>query len=124
MSGVDAVRSTSAARPIERLRLYPTRHQTARLQFMLDVTRDLYNALLQQRRDAYRLRGVGLRSKAQYAEMTALRAEDARGKAVYRECEDAVLHRLELAFAAFFRRVAAGQTPGFPGSSRPHAGDS
>jgi len=37
---------------IERLRLYPTRRQTARLQFMLDVTRELYNALLQQRRDA------------------------------------------------------------------------
>ena len=99
---------------IERLRLYPTRHQTARLQFLLDVTRELYNALLQQRRDAYRLRGIGLRSKAQYAEMTALRAEDARVRAVYRESEDAVLHRLELAFAAFFRRVAAGQTPGFP----------
>ena len=27
---------------------------------------------------------------------------------------DAVLHRLELAFRAFFRRVKAGQTPGAP----------
>ncbi|HKU82359.1 MAG TPA: helix-turn-helix domain-containing protein [Candidatus Tumulicola sp.] len=103
---------------------YPTRHQTARLQCMLDVTRELYNALLQQRRDAYRLRGIGLRSKEQYAEMTALRAEDARVQAVYRESEDAVLHRLDLAFAAFFRRVAAGQTSGFPDSSRRHAGRS
>ena len=99
---------------IERLRLYPTRRQAARLAFALDVTRQLYNALLQQRRDAYRLRGSGLRSKEQYAELTALRAEDARVQAVYRECEDAVLHRLELAFAAFFRRVRSGETPGFP----------
>ena len=41
-----------AMKRVERLRLYPSRHQTARLQFMLDVTRELYNALLQQRRDA------------------------------------------------------------------------
>jgi hypothetical protein len=40
---------------------------------MLDVTRELYNALLQQRRDAYRLRGVSVGSKEQYAEITALR---------------------------------------------------
>ena len=99
---------------IERLRLYPTRPQAARLAFALDVTRQLYNALLQQRRDAYRLRGVGLRSKEQYVELTSLRREDARVRAVYRECEDAVLHRLELAFAAFFRRVRSGETPGFP----------
>ena len=32
----------------------------------------------------------------------------------YRECQDAVLHRLELAYAAFFRRVKAGETPGAP----------
>jgi putative transposase len=33
---------------------------------------------------------------------------------VYRECEDAVLHRLDLAMAAFFRRLRNGETPGYP----------
>jgi putative transposase len=99
---------------IERIRLYPTTRQAAALAVMLDVTRELYNALLQQRRDAYRLRKVKITAKMQYAEITALRAEDGRLRAVYREAEDAVLHRLELAMRAFFRRCKRGDTPGFP----------
>ncbi len=63
---------------IERIRLYPTTSQAAALAAMLDVTRDLYNALLQQRRDAYRLRKITVTAKMQYAEITALRAEDGR----------------------------------------------
>ena len=85
---------------------------------MLDVTRELYNALLQERREAYRARNIRITGKQQYAELTALRKPshciDARLAAVYRECEDAVLHRLDLAFAAFFRRIARGEAPGYP----------
>jgi len=99
---------------IERIRLYPTTRQVAELAVMLDVTRDLYNALLQQRRDAYRLRKIKVTAKMRYAEITALRAEDARLRAVYREAEDAVLHRLDLAMTAFFRRCKRGETAGFP----------
>jgi putative transposase len=33
---------------------------------------------------------------------------------VYRESLDAVLHRLDLSFMAFFRRLRAGEKPGFP----------
>jgi putative transposase len=99
---------------IERIRLYPTARQAAALAVVLDVRRELYNALLQQRRDAYRLRRVTVTAKMQYAEMTALRAEDARGRAVYRESQDAVLHRLDLAMAAFFRRCKRGEKAGHP----------
>jgi transposase len=99
---------------IERIRLYPTTRQAAALAVMLDVTRDLYNALLQQRRDAYRLRRVTVTARMQYAEITALRAEDGRLRAVYREAEDAVLHRLDLAMTAFFRRCKRGETADYP----------
>jgi putative transposase len=98
----------------ERIRLYPSTRQEQALRFMLDVTRELYNALLQERRDAYRLRGITVTSKVQYAELTALRADDRRVRSVYRECEDAVLHRLDLAMSAFFGRCKRGETPGFP----------
>ena len=84
---------------------------------MLDVTRQLYNAALQERRDAYRLRKVSLSAKHQYKQLTEMRKIDrldGRINAVYRECEDAVLHRLDLAFEAFFRRFKAGETPGYP----------
>jgi putative transposase len=81
---------------------------------MLDVTRQLYNALLEQRRYTWTARRIALSTKAQYAEITALRHADQRVAAVYRECEDAVLHRLDLAFCAFFRRCKSGEKAGFP----------
>jgi len=99
---------------MHRVRLYPTAKQEEQLRFMLDVTRQLYNALLDQRRYAWTARHIRVTTKQQYAEITSLRAEDARLEAVYRECLDAVLHRLDLAFAAFFRRCTHGETPGYP----------
>jgi putative transposase len=99
---------------MHRVRLYPTVAQQERLAFMLDVTRQTYNALLDERRYAWTARRIVVSKKEQYAEMTALRAEDARFASVYRECQDAVLHRLHLAYAAFFRRVKRGETPGYP----------
>jgi putative transposase len=99
---------------LHRVRLYPTATQVARLRFALDVTRQLYNALLDQRRYLWVSRRHRVSGKSQYAELTALRAEQARIAAVYRELQDAVLHRLDLAFAAFFRRCRSGEAPGYP----------
>ena len=96
------------------VRLYPTTRQEERLRFMLDVTRQLYNALLDERRYAWTARRIVVTTSQQYKEITELRAEDQRIRAVYRECQDAVLHRLDLAFAAFFRRIRSGETPGYP----------
>jgi putative transposase len=53
-------------------------------------------------------------SKTQYRQITELRCAESRFALVYRECEDAVLRRLDLAFAAFFRRLKRGETPGYP----------
>jgi Helix-turn-helix domain len=61
---------------MHRVRLYPTAAQEVRLRFMLDVTRQTYNALLDERRYARRARGINITSKMQSAEITALRAED------------------------------------------------
>jgi len=99
---------------MHRVRLYPTARQEGRLRFMLDVTRQTYNALLEQRRYLWTARRITITNHEQYAEITALRAEDQRFAAVYRECVDAVLHRLDLAYSAFFRRCKKGETPGFP----------
>lgn len=99
---------------LHKVRLYPTSAQERALVTMLHVTRELYNALLQQRRDAWAMRRLRLPARAQYAQITELREADPRFAAVYRECEDAVLRRLDLAFAAFFRRVARHETPGYP----------
>ena len=43
-----------------KFRLYPTRKQRERLQWTLDRARELYNAALQERRDAYRMVGKSI----------------------------------------------------------------
>src|SRR5665213_2317692 len=78
---------------LHKVRLYPTCAQERGLIEMLRVTRELYNAMLQQRRDSWTSRRVSYTSKQQYAEITELRACDPRFAGVYRECEDATLHR-------------------------------
>jgi putative transposase len=100
-----ATRFDGQLRWLHKVRLYPTRAQERTLYAMLRVTRELYNAMLQQRRDSWTSRRVAYTSRQQYAEITELRAAEPRFAAVYRECEDATLRRLDLAFAAFFRRV-------------------
>jgi len=109
-----ASRFDGQLRWLHKVRLYPTRAQEHALIEMLRVTRELYNALLQQRRDSWTTRRVSYTSKQQYTEITELRACEPRFTAVYRECEDAALRRLDLAFAAFFRRLKSGQAPGYP----------
>jgi putative transposase len=99
---------------LHKVRLYPTCAQERALIEMLRVTRELYNALLQQRRDAWTTRRTSVSSKQQYAEITDLRAVEPRFANVYRECEDATLRRLDLAMAAFFRRIKSGETAGYP----------
>jgi putative transposase len=99
---------------LHKVRLYPTCAQECQLIEMLRVTRELYNAMLQQRRDSWATRRRPYTSRQQYTEITELRASEPRFAAVYRECEDATLHRLDLAFAAFFRRVKSGEDPGYP----------
>jgi putative transposase len=109
-----ASRFDGQLRWLHKVRLYPTCAQERALVTMLSVTRELYNALLQQRRDAWTTRRFSVPSRAQYAQITELREAEPRFAGIYRECQDAVLHRLDLAFAAFFRRLKRGETPGYP----------
>jgi len=99
---------------MHRIRLYPTATQATRLDHALHLTRNLWNAALDQRRYEYRAHGRSVTAKMQHAELTELRSASPGDAAIYRECQDAVLHRLDLAMQAFFRRVKRGEAPGFP----------
>ncbi|MDQ2681756.1 MAG: transposase [Candidatus Eremiobacteraeota bacterium] len=99
---------------MHKVRLYPTPTQERALDHALHLTRNLYNAALDQRRYEYRAHGRAVSAKMQYAELTALRADSTVDAGVYRELQDAVLHRLDLGMSAFFRRFKRGETPGFP----------
>jgi putative transposase len=50
-------------------RLYPTKEQAEQLLWILDRCRELYNAALEERREAYRMSGVSLSCCAQQREL-------------------------------------------------------
>jgi putative transposase len=106
-----------------RYRLYPTRVQERALTGQLHEACRLYNAALQERRDAWR---QARRSVSYYDQANQLRAIRAAGHldlANYSACQD-VLRRVDKTFAAFFRRVQAGQRPGYPRFKSHHRYDS
>jgi putative transposase len=96
-----------------RYRLYPTRKQRDALQAQLDEARALYNAALQERRDAYRKAHTSLNYYDQANQLKAIRADGSLGLANFSACQD-VLRRAQKTFEAFFRRVKAGQHAGYP----------
>ncbi|GHE35303.1 hypothetical protein GCM10017673_42610 [Streptosporangium violaceochromogenes] len=95
--------------------LRPTAKQTAALTACLDDHRTLYNAALEHRRTAYAKAKVSIRYGDQSAELKHIRADDPHGQARWGfSSQQATLRRLDKAFRAFFDRVKAGRTPGFP----------
>ena len=74
----------------------------------------LYNAALQERRDAYRTAGVSVNLYGQYAGLTAIRGDDPSWKALDVNVSRGVLRRLDRAMTGFFRRVKEGGAPSFP----------
>ena len=97
-----------------KFRLRPTARQHIALATCVDAHRELYNAALQERRDAWgtsRTRiGYGDQS-AQLKEIRALRPD----LAVWSfSSQQATLRRLNRAFEGFFQRLKTGARPGYP----------
>ena len=97
-----------------RYRLFPTSKQADNLRLMLADHCDLYNAALQERRDAYRGNGITVRYGDQSAQLKAIRAFDPDIARWSFTSEQQTLRRLDKAFQAFFRRIKSGSTPGYP----------
>lgn len=95
--------------------LRPTKRQEAALGACLEDTRQLYNAALEERRQAWRMRRQRVNFFSQSAQLKEIRADDPQryGRWSF-ACERAVLRRLDRAFQGFYRRVKAGQKPGYP----------
>jgi len=103
------------ARKTFKYRLYPTPTQADRLTWALDRCRELYNAGLQERREAYRMCGVAVGYLQQQNQLPAIKEERPEYKQIGSQVLQDVLRRLDKAFAAFFRRVREGRPkPGYP----------
>lgn len=94
-------------------RLYPTKAQEAMLSEQLREACRLYNAALQERRDAYRTHKISLNYYTQANQLKDIRDAGDLALPNY-HCAQDVLKRVDKAYQAFFRRIKARQKAGFP----------
>jgi putative transposase len=107
-----------------RFRLRPTARQHVAFGQCLASHRELYNAALQERRDAWRLSRTRISYGEQSAQLKQIREIRPDVAAWSFSSQQATLRRLNRAFAGFFRRVKAGQAPGYPRFKSAHRWDS
>jgi putative transposase len=106
--------SDEGLRKAYKYKLKPTPEQARQLEEVLWRCRTLYNTALDQRITAYRRCGVMLTAYQQQAELPDLKVALPPYAAIHSQVLQDVLARLDKTYQAFFRRVKAGQTPGFP----------
>ncbi len=95
-------------------RLYPTKAQAAAMSACVETHRILYNRALAERKAAYEGQQRTVRYGEQSAHLKEDRlANDYLARTNFSSCQ-ATLRRLDRAFQAFFRRVKAGENPGYP----------
>jgi putative transposase len=97
-----------------RYRLYPTTAQGDTLDAHLRICCELYNAALQERRDAWRLCRRSCGFAQQSAQLPAIKRDRPDVAAVYSQVLQDVLHRVDKTFLAFFARVRRGERAGYP----------
>ena len=96
-------------------RLMPTLAQEQALESVLSRCRMLYNVAVEQRKIWWqRGQGVGASYYQQKRELPDLKAACPEYADVHAHILQDVILRVERAFQAFFRRVKAGETPGYP----------
>jgi putative transposase len=98
-------------------RAYPTRPQEGRAVKLLRDHCDLYNAALEERREAWRMRKVSVSYEMQSAQLRDIRTTDPGGQGMHSfTAQQQTLRRLNTAFTAFFDRLNAGKDkkPGYP----------
>ncbi|MFF3410663.1 RNA-guided endonuclease InsQ/TnpB family protein [Streptomyces sp. NPDC002742] len=96
--------------------LRPTVRQEQALGEMLRDHCSLYNGALQERQDAYRhVSKTSVKYGDQSAQLKDIRAFDPERQGRWSfSSQQATLRRLDKAMQAFFRRVKAGEKPGYP----------
>jgi putative transposase len=96
-------------------RLFPSRAQTARMNETLALLCELYNAGLQERRDAYRLERKSIRYIEQANQLPEIKETRPELNDIHSQVLQDVLRRLDKAFQNFFRRVKERkEKAGFP----------
>lgn len=97
-----------------KFRVYPTARQETRAHQLLGDHCDLYNAALQERRDAYQHSKTSIGYGDQSAQLKEIRRADPDGQGRHSfSSQQQTLRRLNTVFSGFFKRAKNGQA-GYP----------
>ena len=102
------------ARKTFKYRLKPTPEQERVLDRTLMLCRQVHNAAVGERREAWRMRGVSVTYYQQKAVLPGIKEAMPEYAEVHSQVLQDVVLRVDRAFEAFFRRLREGQTPGYP----------
>ena len=108
------VRLTSMQRRKVTFKLYLNAKERARLEYWFKLHCELYNAALAERIDCYRKTGKTISYFDQQNNLPEIKAARPEFVELGSHALQQTLRKLDLAFQSFFRRVKAGQAPGFP----------
>jgi putative transposase len=95
-------------------KLIPTPPQERALEQVLWRCRELYNAGLEERKTAWETCHVSVTFTKQSEQLPDIKEVRPEYHDINAQVLQDVLHRLDKAFQAFFRRVQAGEKPGYP----------
>src|SRR5687768_16172382 len=97
-----------------KFRIFPTKAQMTKFESWLALCCELYNAGLQERREAYRLNKVSLSYIDQQNQLPEIKKIRPELNEIYAQVLQDVLRRLDKAFKVFFSRVKGKEKVGFP----------
>ncbi|MFN8487291.1 MAG: RNA-guided endonuclease TnpB family protein [Caldilineaceae bacterium] len=95
-------------------RIYPSKAQITQLETQLELCRFVYNKTLAIRKDAWEQRQAALGYYDTAPMLPLWKKEKPDLKKVHSQVLQNVQMRVDLAYKAFFRRVKAGEDPGYP----------
>ena len=105
-------------------KLKPTKPQLAAMEQTVEVCRHLYNGALAERKDAWENEKRSVNFAQQCASLPLLKEKSAYLPHIHSQVLQDVMHRVNRSFENFFRRVKAGDTPGYPRFKGEHWYDS
>ena len=95
-------------------RLYPTKAQEQARQVQLDVSPHVYNMAMEERKLAWALEGKSIGKREGYLLAKQYKKTFPQSKMVHSHVLQVAIEDLDRAFQAFFRRMKAGEEPGYP----------
>jgi putative transposase len=97
-----------------KFRIYPTEKQIGKLEWTLRRCKELYNAALQERRDAYKMCGVSVSYYTQNKQLPEIKEIREEYRDIHSQVLQDVLTCVDKAMDNFFRRVKNGEKAGYP----------